>query len=81
MRDFTTPSSCGVRVLCENHQTKKPTFGELFCLVNHRASQVETLFDVLEDIDPKLKTLGIIEVNGIMTHAADEQRANQLVSD
>lgn len=28
-------------------------------MVNHRTSQVETLFEVLEDIDPKLKALGI----------------------
>ena len=29
--------------------------------MNHRAKQIETLFDVLEDIDPKLKTLGLPE--------------------
>ena len=43
---------------------------ESFSLVTHRASQVETLFDVLEEIDPKLKALGVVETNGIMTYIA-----------
>lgn len=41
--------------------------------MNHRASQVETLFDFLEDIDPKLKTLGVIEFNGNMIYIADNK--------
>lgn len=40
-------------------------------MVNHRTSQVETLFEVLEDIDPKLKALGVVEVDGTMTYVAD----------
>jgi hypothetical protein len=36
--------------------------------VNHRTKQVETLFDVLEDIDPKLEALGIVEINGVMSY-------------
>jgi hypothetical protein len=31
-----------------------------FFLVSHREAQVETLFEVLEDIDPKLKALGVL---------------------
>lgn len=38
-------------------------------MVNHTEVQVETLFDVLEDIDPKLKALGIVEINGITAYA------------
>lgn len=41
-------------------------------MVNHRASQVETLFDVLEDIDPKLKVLGIVEAEGSITYAGND---------
>lgn len=37
-------------------------------LVNRRTKQVETLFDVLEDIDPKLEALGIVEINGAMVY-------------
>ena len=40
-------------------------------MVNHREVQVETLFEILEDIDPKLEALGIIEVNSIMTYVVD----------
>jgi hypothetical protein len=36
--------------------------------VNRRTKQVETLFDVLEDIDSKLEALGIIEINGAMVY-------------
>lgn len=32
-------------------------------MVNHGV-RVETLFEVLEDFDPKLKALGVIELNG-----------------
>jgi len=38
--------------------------------VNHRANQVEILFEVLEDINPKLKALGVAEVDG-MAYTAD----------
>jgi len=37
-------------------------------LVNHGEVQVETLFEVLEDMDPQLKALGIVEISGIMTY-------------
>jgi hypothetical protein len=30
--------------------------------VNHRTKQVETLIDVLEELDLKLKALGIVDV-------------------
>ena len=36
--------------------------------MNHRAIQVETLLEVIEDMDTKLKTLDIIEINGVMTY-------------
>lgn len=45
-----------------------------YALVNPRVKQVETLFDVLEDIEPKLKALGIIEVNGTIRYVANDER-------
>ncbi len=52
-------------------QNKLSNFSDLMIsLVSHREVQVEILFDILEDIDPKLKALGIVEVHGIMTHTA-----------
>ena len=45
-------------------------------LVDHRASQVETLFGELEYIEPRLKALGIIETNGVMSYVADEETDN-----
>ena len=39
-------------------------------MVHHRVKQVETLFDVLEEIDSKLKALGIVEVDGVITYVA-----------
>lgn len=41
------------------HQTKKPRQAEHFSLVNHRASQVETLFEALEELDRELAALGV----------------------
>jgi len=41
-------------------------------MVNHRASQVETLFDALEEIGPKLKALGAVGVDGTIAYAAEE---------
>ena len=46
--------------------------------MNHREVQVETLFDVLEDIDPKLKALGVVEINGIMTYIADDEGVDRV---
>lgn len=40
-------------------------------MVNHRASRVETLFDVLEETDPKLMALGVVEINHKMTYIPD----------
>ncbi len=37
-------------------------------MVNHRVIQVETLLEVMEDIDTKLKALDIIEIDGVMTY-------------
>jgi hypothetical protein len=34
-------------------------------------NQVETLFDVLEDIDSKLEALGIVEVDGATAYNKD----------
>lgn len=36
-------------------------------MVNHRVIQVETLLEVMEDMDTKLKALDIIEIDGVMT--------------
>lgn len=44
-------------------------------MVNHRASQVETLVDVLEKLDPKLKALGVVESGSSMTCVVDGQDA------
>ena len=33
------------------------------CLVNHREVQVETLFEALEELDPKLEALGILKTH------------------
>jgi hypothetical protein len=46
-------------------------------MVNLKTKQVETLFDVLEDIDPKLKALGIIEVGNLMTYVPDGEEATR----
>ena len=42
-------------------------------LVHHRTKQVEILSAVLEELDPKLKALGIVEVHGVMIYAFDEE--------
>jgi hypothetical protein len=36
--------------------------------VNHRVIQVETLLEVMEDMDTKLKALDIIEMDGVITY-------------
>lgn len=46
-----------------------PSKAAASCSVNLTTSQVETLLDVLEDIDLKLKTLGIVEINSKMIYA------------
>jgi hypothetical protein len=46
--------------------------------VNSRTKQVETLLEVIEDMDPKLKALGIVEVEGEMTYAADAEGAKNV---
>ncbi|HJQ08198.1 MAG TPA: hypothetical protein VJ836_01810 [Candidatus Saccharimonadales bacterium] len=38
-------------------------------MFNYRTSRVETLLDAL-DIDPKLKALGVVEINGNMIYVA-----------
>lgn len=35
--------------------------------------QVETLFEVLEDVNPKLKALGVVEIKGTMTYLESAQ--------
>ena len=47
-------------------------------MVNPRVKQVETLFDVLEEIDPKLKALGVVEVNGTMTYVAKGEEVERV---
>jgi hypothetical protein len=42
-------------------------------MVHHRVKQVETLFDALEEIDAKLKSLGIVELDGVMTYVCDTE--------
>lgn len=34
-------------------------------MVDHRESQVETLFGELECLEPRLKALGIVEIDGV----------------
>lgn len=34
----------------------------------------ETLFEILEDIDPKLEALGIMEVNDTIKYATENER-------
>ena len=40
-------------------------------MVTHRTSQVETLFGVLEELDPKMEALGIIQADGITIYSFD----------
>lgn len=47
-------------------------------MVDHRASQVETLLDVLKEINPKFKVLGVAEVNGIMTYITDDEGVDRV---
>lgn len=47
-------------------------------MVNHRTKWVETLFEALEDIDPKLKALGVIEIEGNMTYVADGEEVDHV---
>lgn len=42
-------------------------------MVNHRVIQVETLLEVIEDMEPKLKVLGIVEENGTMTYKTTDK--------
>ena len=42
-------------------------------MVNHRMIQVETLLEVIEDMEPKLKVLGIVEENGTMTYKTTDK--------
>ncbi len=37
-------------------------------MVHHGVKQVETLFDVFEEIDSKLMALGIVEVDGVTAY-------------
>jgi hypothetical protein len=46
--------------------------------VNHRVIQVETLLEVMEDISPKLKALGIVEVGDEMTYFADSEEVRNV---
>jgi hypothetical protein len=46
--------------------------------VNHRVIQVETLLEVMEEIDPKLKALGVVETNGTITYVADAEETNNV---
>jgi hypothetical protein len=39
--------------------------------VNPRTIRVETLVGVIEDMDPKLKALGIVEANGEMIYVSE----------
>jgi hypothetical protein len=40
-------------------------------MVNLTTTQVETLFGELEYIEPRLKSLGIAEIGGVMTYRVD----------
>jgi len=57
---------------------KDPSKADESLMVNHRTSQVEILLDVLEEIDPKLKALGVVEVDGTMTYIADGEGVNHV---
>lgn len=41
-------------------------------MVDHRASQVETLFDELEYLEPRLKALGVVEGHGTTIYVAND---------
>ena len=40
-------------------------------MVDLTTTQVETLFGELEYIEPRLKELGVVDIDGEMMHAAD----------
>ena len=42
-------------------------------LVHPTTKQVEISFAVLEELDPKLKALGVVEANGVMVYASNEE--------
>lgn len=47
-------------------------------MVNHRVIQVETLLEIMEDIDPKLKVLGVVETNGKMAYVTDTEETGNV---
>jgi len=46
--------------------------------VNYRVIQVETLLEIMEDIDPKLQALGIVEMNDRMTYVTDAEETSNV---
>lgn len=53
---------CTVKLYAESNKSKTTRIVAWVYAVSHGASQVETLFSTLEDIDQKLEALGVIEV-------------------
>ncbi len=47
---------------------KAPAQAETLFLVNLTTTQAETFFENIEEIDPQLKALGVMEVEGTMTY-------------